>query len=137
MVSERVRLDGLVDLLWTGLKKRLPDVECNGPADPQNRVPGILNLRFPGLEGETLVLSLDAKGFATSVGAACATSGSEPSHVLTAMGRSRTEAREVLRLSLGAQNTEAEVRELLEVMPLVAEHLKAMSGLWLGDNQKP
>ena len=136
LTGEKLRLNALTQILWDGLKKRLPEIELVGPASQEERLPGLLNLHLPGIEGETLVHGLDAKGFAVSTGAACATGGGGPSHVLLAMGRTKNQAKEAVRVSLGKSNTEAEVRQLLEVLPLVADRLKAMSTMWLDEDSK-
>ena len=72
---------------------------------------------FAGIEGEALVIALDLKGLACSVGAACSSGAVEPSHVLTAIGLSQEEAKSSLRFSLGRHTTESEIDFALEVIP--------------------
>jgi len=115
--SDRNRLRTLTDAFWNQLKEVYPGVKLNGPRDSQKRVPGLLNITFPGVEGERLVQSLDALGFAVSSGAACAAGAAPPSHVLMAMGRSPAEAKQGLRISLGHSTTEQELQRLLEALP--------------------
>jgi cysteine desulfurase len=85
-----------------------------------------VNITLPGVEGETLVHSLDAKGFAASSGAACAAGSAPPSHVLVAMGRSPKEAKQGLRLSFGRSTGESQVKLLVGVLPEIVEQLKKM-----------
>lgn len=130
MDAEAARLRSLEEILLSGVRRRLPGIVLNGPEDPALRVPGLLNLTVPGLDGETLVHALDRKGFAVSTGAACSTGAAESSHVLAAMGRSGAAACGGLRISLGAGNTEAEVRQFVEVLAIIADRLAAMASLW-------
>jgi cysteine desulfurase len=80
---------------------------CNGPLT--DRIPNTLNLTFPGVLGESMLIALDLEGVQVSMGSACAAGAVEPSHVLLAMGRSAGEARSSLRLSLGWNTTAHEV----------------------------
>src|SRR5258708_35642721 len=95
--AERSRLREMTDTFLLGLRKSFPDSKVNGPEKSEERVPGLLNITLSGIEGETLVHSLDAHGFAVSSGAACAAGSAPPSHVLIAMGRSPNEAKQGLR----------------------------------------
>jgi cysteine desulfurase len=103
------RMRRLRDLLWTLLCEALPDVERNGP-DGDSALPNTLNLTVPEVAGESLLVRLDLGGVAASLGSACAAGSPEPSHVLLAMGVSRERARSGLRLSLGPETTEDEIR---------------------------
>jgi len=114
--SERDRLRHLTDTFWKQLKAACPGVKLNGPEDAQKRVPGLINITFPGIEGDRLVQSLDNLGFAVSSGAACAAGSAPPSHVLLAMGRSPVEAKQGLRISLGHSNTEPEIQQFLKAL---------------------
>ncbi|HTC22238.1 MAG TPA: cysteine desulfurase family protein [bacterium] len=134
--AERARLRALTDLLLGDLRKRFPDLKVNGPEKADQRVPGLLNISLPGIEGESLVHSLDAKGFAVSSGAACAAGSAPPSHVLIAMGRSAKEAKQGLRFSFGHSNNEGQVKQLAETLPSVIESLQMMSS-FLEDDEKP
>jgi len=102
---ESPRIRTLRERLWAGLQPAAP-VARNGAAEPS--VPGILNVRFPGIEGESLLLALDGR-LAVSSGSACSAASAEPSHVLRALGLSDLAAQASLRLSLGRQTTEGEI----------------------------
>jgi cysteine desulfurase len=78
-------------------------------------------------EGEGLVISLDLKGVAVSTGSACSSGSLEPSHVLTAIGKTPDEAHGSLRFSLNAMNTEADVDYVLEVLPGIVDRLRELS----------
>ena len=121
---ESARVRDLRERFWTGLQAAAP-VWRNGAAEPS--VPGILNVRFPGIEGESLLFALDGR-LAASSGAACSSATAEPSYVLRALGLSDLAAQASLRLSLGRQTTSDEVdraaallvssvRRLREVLP--------------------
>lgn len=115
----------LRDELEAGLLTAVPDAHVNG--DPGRRAPNIANIRFPGIEGESLVISLDMKGFAVSSGAACSSGSVEPSHVLLALGLSPADARSSIRFSLGPANTRAEVHALIEAVAASVARLRKLS----------
>lgn len=102
------------ELFFRLLREELPAVYQNGSETA--RLPGHLNLCFPGVSAELLLILLDQAGIAASVGAACASGALEPSHVLLAMGRSEQEARASIRFSFGAENTEEEVRRAAQIV---------------------
>lgn len=102
------------ELFFRLLREELPAVYRNGSESA--RLPGHLNLCFPGVSAELLLILLDQAGIAASAGAACASGALEPSHVLLAMGRSEQEARASLRFSFGAENTEEEVRRAAQIV---------------------
>ena len=104
----------LTELFFRLLREELPAVYRNGSESA--RLPGHLNLCFPGISAELLLILLDQAGIAASAGAACASGALEPSHVLLAMGRSEQEARASLRFSFGAENTEEEVRRAAQIV---------------------
>lgn len=120
------RLAALTEALWSGLRARVPDVVRNGPATGP-RLPNTVNVHFPGVPGESLLVRLDLAGVAASLGSACAAGAAEPSHVLRAMGRDTDAARGGLRLSLGWSSTEADVARLLEVVPAAVAAVRARS----------
>ena len=91
-----------------------------------SRVPNTTNLSFPGIEAEALLLLLEREGICASSGSACSTGSLEPSHVLTAMGVSRSDALGSLRLSLGRDSTAADVEQLLAVLPGLVERLRGV-----------
>ncbi|MGH9743448.1 MAG: cysteine desulfurase family protein [Candidatus Acidiferrum sp.] len=119
------RVASLRDKLERGLLERAPHVRINGEAAP--RTPNTTNLMFEGIEGEALVIALDLRGLACSVGAACSSGAVEPSHVLTAIGLSQEEAKSSLRFSLGRNTTESEIDFALEVIPAAVTQLRAIS----------
>ena len=102
------------ELFFRLLREELPAVYRNGSESA--RLPGHLNLCFPGVSAELLLILLDQAGIAASAGAACASGALEPSHVLLAMGRSEQEARASIRFSFGAENTEEEVRRAAQIV---------------------
>jgi len=97
------------------LREVAPDAVIHGAGAA--RVPGIVNVRFPGVDGETLLVALDLAGIACSHGAACSTGAMEPSHVLLAMGLAAGEARSTVRFSLGHETSEAALERLAAVLP--------------------
>lgn len=115
------------DALIKGLLK-LPRVQLNG--HPTRRLPGNVNVSFEGIEGESLLLMLDNAGICASSGSACTSGSLDPSHVLLAIGLPHEIAHGSLRLSLSDNNTPAEVARILEVIPPIAQRLRAMSPVW-------
>ena len=121
------KVTALRDKLIEGLKK-IPHSALNG--DPVNRLPGNVSFCFEGIEGESLLLYLDANGIAASSGSACTSGSLDPSHVLLAIGRVHDVAHGSLRLSLCHENTEEEVDHILKVVPEVVTLLRNMSPVW-------
>ena len=107
---------------------KIPHSALNG--DPVNRLPGNVSFCFEGIEGESLLLLLDAHGVCASSGSACTSGSLDPSHVLLAIGRVHDVAHGSLRLSLCEYNTEEEVDHILEVVPQVVSYLRNMSPVW-------
>lgn len=97
---------------------------------PTKRLPGNVNMSFSGLEGESLLLMLNAKGICASSGSACTSGSLDPSHVLLAIGLPHEIAHGSLRISLSDENTMAEIDYILEVLPPIIQKLRAMSPLW-------
>ena len=130
------RVSALRDRLIDGLSK-IPHSALNG--DPVNRLPSNVSFCFEGVEGESLLLLLDAKGICASSGSACTSGSLDPSHVLLAIGRPHDVARGSLRLSLCEWNTDEEVDRILKAVPEVVEYLRGMSPLWndLVSGKKP
>jgi len=124
------RISKLRDRLISGIQERIPHVKLNG--HPEMRLPGNVNFSFKYIEGESLLLWLDINEIAVSSGSACASGSLDPSHVLLAMGLNHETAHGSLRISLGDQNTEAEVDKLLDLLPTVVEKLRKMSPLYEG-----
>ena len=94
------------------------------------RLAGNVNISFSGIEGESLLLMLDAKGICASSGSACTSGSLDPSHVLLAIGLPHEIAHGSLRLSLSDENSMDEVDYILEVLPPIVEKLRSMSPLW-------
>ena len=130
------RVSALRDRLIDGLSK-IPHSALNG--DPVNRLPGNVSFCVEGVEGESLLLLLDAKGICASSGSACTSGSLDPSHVLLAIGRPRDVAHGSLRLSLCEWNTDEEIDRILDAVPEVVEYLRGMSPLWkdLVSGKKP
>ncbi len=129
-------VSALRDRLIRGLSQ-IPHSALNG--DPVNRLPGNVSFCFEGVEGESLLLLLDAKGICASSGSACTSGSLDPSHVLLAIGRTRELARGSLRLSLCAQNTDEDVDRILEAVPETVQYLRGSSPMWrdLAGGKKP
>ena len=124
------------DKLIQGLTK-IPHSILNG--DPKRRLPGNVNLCFEGIEGESLLLLLDAKGIAASSGSACTSGSLDPSHVLLALGRPHEVAHGSLRLSICEYNTPEEMDYILAELPGIIHYLRDMSPVWdeLEKGQRP
>ena len=127
MEANTAKVTALRDKLIKGLSK-IPHCVLNG--DAVNRLPGNVSFCFEGIEGEALLLLLDAKGVAASSGSACTSGSLDPSHVLLAIGRPHEIAHGSLRLSLCHENTEAEMDHILTAVPQVVEYLRKMSPVW-------
>ena len=136
MDENAVRVAALRDRLIAGLSA-IPHSALNG--DPVHRLPGNVSFCFEGIEGESLLLLLDAQGVCASSGSACTSGSLDPSHVLLAIGRPHEVAHGSLRLSLSEYNTDEEVDHILSVVPGVVEKLRAMSPMWkdLVSGKKP
>ena len=130
------KVSALRDKLISGLSK-IPHSALNG--DPVHRLPGNVNFCFEGIEGESLLLLLDAKGICASSGSACTSGSLDPSHVLLAIGRPHEVAHGSLRLSLCEWNTDEEVDIILQEVPRIVEYLRNMSPMWkdLVSGKKP
>jgi len=115
--DERARIQMLSDVLLDHLFRTIPGLRLNGPR--YGRVANTLNLTFPGVLGESMLIALDLEGVEVSMGSACAAGAVEPSHVLTAMGRSAAEARSSLRISLGWSTSAKEIAHAAEIIARV------------------
>lgn len=127
MEENAARVTAMRDRLIQGLS-RIPYSILNGPG--ADRLPGNVNFCFEGVSGESLLLLLDSRGICASSGSACASGALDPSHVLLALGLTPEIAQGSLRISLDTSNTEEEIDYMLEVIPQVVEHLRAMSDDW-------
>ena len=121
------KVSALRDRLIAGLSN-IPHSALNG--DPVNRLPGNVSFCFEGIEGESLLLLLDAKGICASSGSACTSGSLDPSHVLLAIGRPHEVAHGSLRLSLCEWNSDEDVERILEAVPEVVSYLRGMSPMW-------
>jgi cysteine desulfurase len=128
--AENARLYALRDRLERGVRDRVGFASVNCAKSP--RVSNTANIRFEGIEGEPLVIALDLQGFAVSSGAACSSGAVEPSHVLTAIGLSKEDARSCLRISLGRRNDERQVDALIEAVAQAAHRLYKLSPAYAG-----
>jgi len=121
------RMAELRDRLERGILERVAYCGVNG--DRGARVPNTTNLYFDYLEGESLVIALDLRGFAVSSGSACSSGSVEPSHVLLAIGLTPERARASIRFSLGASNTADHVDELIDAVAESVARLRKISPL--------
>jgi cysteine desulfurase len=123
--SEMTHVRELRDRLESGLKKNIELIRVNAENAP--RLPNTSNIMVDYAEGEGLVISLDLKGVAVSTGSACSSGSLEPSHVLTAIGKTPDEAHGSLRFSLNSMNTMQEVDYVVEVLPRIVDRLRELS----------
>lgn len=127
MEKNTKKLTALRDRLIDGLIK-IPHSKLNG--DRVKRLPSNVNICFEGIEGESLLLLLDAKGICASSGSACTSGSLDPSHVLLALGLPHEVAHGSLRLSLSEYNTEEEIDYIIKEIPKVVEYLRNISPVW-------
>lgn len=127
MESNALKVQKLRDRLIDGLLK-IPHSKLNG--DRQRRLPSNVNMCFEGIEGESLLLLLDAKGICASSGSACTSGSLDPSHVLLALGLPHEVAHGSLRLSLSENNTDEDVDIILKEVPEIVEYIRGMSPVW-------
>ncbi|MCJ7596208.1 MAG: cysteine desulfurase NifS [Desulfobacterales bacterium] len=109
--------------LQAEILKRIPNVKVNG--HPKDRLPNTLNMSFSFVDGESIMMGLDTKGIAVSTGSACSSGSTEPSHVLTAMGRSARDALGSVRFSLGRESTMEDVDTTVGALFEVVSRLRA------------
>lgn len=122
------RMTKLRDKLIAGIAERIPEVKLNG--HPTLRLPNNVNYSIKYIEGESILLMLDMNGIAASSGSACTSGSLDPSHVLLALGLTHEVAHGSVRLTLSDETTEEDIDYVLEVLPKVAERLRAMSPLY-------
>lgn len=126
--EDRRRLTALTQQLIQAVLENIPHVILTG--HPEHRIPGLASFCVRYIEGEAMLLSLDAEGICVSSGSACTSGSLEPSHVLLALGLPHEIAHGSLRMSLGRHNTQAEVDYVVETLKRVVERLRQMSPLW-------
>ena len=125
--ANTAKVTAMRDKLIAGLSQ-IPHSALNG--DAVNRLPGNVSFCFEGIEGESLLLLLDAKGVCASSGSACTSGSLDPSHVLLAIGRVHDVAHGSLRLSVCEYNTDEEIDHILTVVPQVVSYLRSISPVW-------
>jgi cysteine desulfurase len=122
--SNAAALGALRDRLEEGLLSAIPGTSVNGTTS--HRAPNTTNLRFEGVDAESLLIALDMQGIAASFGAACQSGATEPSHVLVAMGLTPAEASSSLRLSLSRLTTSDEIEHALAIIPAAIARLRSL-----------
>jgi cysteine desulfurase len=127
MSTEADRLIDLRNRLIKGLTEKIGDISLNG--HPTRRLPNNVNVNIDFVEGESMLLNLDLEGICASTGSACSSASLEPSHVLLALGLPPERAHCSLRLTLGRENTDADIERVLEVLPRIVARMRAMSPL--------
>ncbi len=132
--KESLRIKKLRDYLIEKVLKEIPDSDLNG--SKINRSPNNCNFRFKNVEGESLVLMLDAEGIACSTGSACSSSSLEPSHVLLSLGLKPEEAHGSLRITLGRYTTKQEIDFTINKLKQSVSRLRKLSGNVLSDYLK-
>jgi len=122
MEIERPRQASLRDRLWQGIREAFPAAVRNG--DPEHSLANTLNVSFPGLDGESLLINLDLAGICASSGSACMVGSIMPSHVLLAMGVAPELAQGTVRFSLGKETTAQEIDATVERLPAIFSRLQ-------------
>jgi cysteine desulfurase len=117
--DDQPRLRALRDQLWKEMTSRFPSAVRNG--DPEQTLANTLNVSFPGLDGEALLIGLDLEGVCASSGSACMVGSVQPSHVLVAMGVDPGVASSTVRFSLGTQSSESDIEHCLRALETVVE----------------
>ncbi|KPL01629.1 MAG: cysteine desulfurase [candidate division Zixibacteria bacterium SM23_73_2] len=110
------------------LKETINDIQLN--SHPEKRISSTLNISFKGVEGESIILSLDMKGVAVASGSACTSGSLEPSHVLSAMGIEPAIAQSSIRFGFGRDNTLEDVDYVISVLPEIIQRLRSMSPIY-------
>ena len=128
MDKEAAALTGYRNRLIESILGSIGDTYLNG--HPQIRLPNNVNFSFDFIEGESILMYLDAEGICASTGSACSSASSEPSHVLTAMGIPVERARGSLRLTMGRWTTQDDVDKVVEELPRIVGKLRQMSPLF-------
>ncbi|MCA0920171.1 cysteine desulfurase NifS [Pseudooceanicola nanhaiensis] len=135
MAEDNLRMAALRDRLEQGLVQQIG--HCFVTGDPLDRLPNTTTVAFEFIEGEAILLKLNAAGIAASSGSACTSGSLEPSHVLRAMDIPFTAAHGAIRFSLSRETTEAEIDRVLEVMPDIIAGLRQMSPFWSEEGARP
>ena len=122
MEAEQARLGALRERLWDGVRAAYPEAVRNGC--PATQLANTLNVSFPGLDGEGLLINLDLEGICASSGSACMVGSIVASHVLTAMGRAADLAQATVRFSLGKWTTGDEIEQTIAALPPIVTRLR-------------
>jgi cysteine desulfurase len=130
--DDPAHLTALRDRLEQRIAETVPDIRINAKNSP--RAANTTNICFEGIEGEAIVIALDLHGFCVSSGAACSSGAIEPSHVLTAIGLSRRDAKSCIRFSLGRSNTVEQVDALADAVASVTTRLRRLSTDYVATN---
>jgi cysteine desulfurase len=130
MEEERTRIRALRDRLEQGIVQQIG--HCVVLGDDCNRLPNTSNIAFEYLEGEAIIHHMNRLGIAASLGSACASGSTEPSHVLRAMNVPATALRGAIRLSLSRENTDDDADEVLKVLPEIVAKVRELSPSWRG-----
>ncbi len=120
-------LQGLAQMLINRILNEIPQAYLTG--DPQNRLPGHVSFVFLGVEGAAMLIFLDSEGIAVSGGSACTSNSFDPSHVLTALGLTKDAAHSSLRVTLGKDNTDADIARVMDVLPGIIERQRLLWNL--------
>ena len=119
--------DKLRRMLWEKIEKEIPDITLNGPKDFSKRHPGNLNIAFSYIEGESIILLLDANGICASTGSACSSGSLGTSHVLNAIGVPVTKANGTCRFTVGDMTTEEDIDYVVENLKTIVARLRELS----------
>lgn len=130
LAAEDARLRDLSEYFMQALAARVPGTHLHG--DPKFRVANTVNCSFQGVEGESVVVSLDLKGLCVASGSACSSGATEPSHVILALGVQPELAAGAVRFSFGRSTTRADIDRLLGELPPIVERLRALSPAYTG-----
>lgn len=122
------RIEKLRNKLIDGILYKIPDSKLNGPLPGKDRLPNNANISFQGIEGESIVISLDMEGVAVSTGSACTSKALKPSHVLVAMGLAEEWTHSSIRFSLGKYTTAKEINYVIRILPSIVKRLRSISG---------
>jgi len=134
METQHQHLKNLTESFLKKLSEKIPDVFLNG--HPEKKFAGTLNISFKGVEGESIILSLDMKGVAVASGSACTSGALEPSHVLSAMRIDPALAQSSIRFSFGRENTMEDVDYVVEVLPAIIQRLRSMSPIYASSKKE-
>ncbi|MFZ2189737.1 MAG: cysteine desulfurase family protein [Candidatus Magasanikiibacteriota bacterium] len=135
--DENMRLVELRDYFYDQISKKIDKIKLNGASlgNENSRLPNNLNVTFMDVEGEAMLLYLDAYGICCSTGSACTSTSLEPSHVLTALGLPYEYAHGSLRFTLGHCNTKADIDYVMRYLPGIVEKLRELSPVQMGNKK--